>query len=260
MSIDPGAGRPTACGVTTPPRRWPRRRTTDGALPSHHSVVRIGTRIADGDVSDFERFLTSRWALFPLSEHGRAQAFTVYAPVDHGRWPSFAANSNSTTNSSTLPSFPSRPVTRSCTGRRGPKSVSVGHGGRAVPESVSRAGAVDPDETHHLPGYPPRLCTNPSLRPWSAIRRSSGASQLEPDLVEHAQPRCSDRMTECLQATVAVDRQAAVETERTVEHISPGLAGVGEPGSSINTSSVGVKQSWTSATAISSRDVTPAWA
>ena len=54
-------------------------------------------------------------------------------------------------------------------------------------------------------------------------------AQLEPDLVEHAQPRCSDRMTECLQATVAVDRQAAVETERTVEHISPGLAGVGEP-------------------------------
>ena len=90
MSIDPGRRATDGVWRYDSTRRWPRRRTTDGALPSHHSVVRIGTRIADGDVSDFERFLTSRWGLYSrFPSMDAARAFTVYAPVDHGRWPLF---------------------------------------------------------------------------------------------------------------------------------------------------------------------------
>jgi uncharacterized protein YqjF (DUF2071 family) len=90
MSIDPGRRATDGVWRYDSTRRWPRRRTTDGALPSHRSVVRIGTPIADGDVSDFERFLTSRWGLYSrFPSMDAARAFTVYAPVDHGRWPLF---------------------------------------------------------------------------------------------------------------------------------------------------------------------------
>ncbi|MEM6931682.1 MAG: DUF2071 domain-containing protein, partial [Myxococcota bacterium] len=90
MSID--AGRRETDGVWRydSTRRWPRRRTSDGALPVHHSVVRIGEPIAEDAVSDFEHFLTARWGLysrFPSMDAGRAA--TLYAPVEHGRWPLF---------------------------------------------------------------------------------------------------------------------------------------------------------------------------
>ena len=53
--LTPGAGRPTACGVTTPPVGGPAAaRPTGTAVPSQCRPH--GTRIADGDVSDFERF------------------------------------------------------------------------------------------------------------------------------------------------------------------------------------------------------------
>ena len=62
-------------------RRWPR----SAGRPSHHSKVRVGERIADQDVSDFEHYLSARWGLYsrwPTPTRGR----TVYAPVDHPRW------------------------------------------------------------------------------------------------------------------------------------------------------------------------------
>lgn len=69
-------------------RRWPRRHTGDGELPVHRSEARIGATIDPDDVSPFEHFLTARWGLFsrfPSMETRRA--VTLYAPVDHGRWP-----------------------------------------------------------------------------------------------------------------------------------------------------------------------------
>ena len=243
--LTPGAGRPTACGVTTPPPVAPPPHDRRGtAVPSqcrpyrdtHRRRRRLGLRTLPH---------VTLGALFPFPSMDAARVHRL-CPRRSRTLALFAANSsNSTTNSSTLPDCPSRPVTRSCTGRRGPKSVSVGHGGRAVPESVSRArcrrsrrNSPSPRDTHRGCA-PPELATvvgdTPLLGRFTA--------QLEPDLVEHAQPRCSDRMTECLQATVAVDRQAAVETERTVEHIRQAWPGSENPRSSINTSSVGVKQS-----------------
>ncbi len=87
MSIDAGRREPGAVWRYDSVRRWPRRRTPDGVLPSHHSVARIGEPIEDADVSDFEHFLTARWGLysrFPTMEAERG--WTLYAPVDHGRW------------------------------------------------------------------------------------------------------------------------------------------------------------------------------
>ncbi|MEM9517872.1 MAG: DUF2071 domain-containing protein [Actinomycetota bacterium] len=88
MSIDRGRREPGAVWRYDSVRRWPQRRTPSGAMPSHHSVARIGERIADDDVSPFEHFLTARWGLysrFPSMDSDRG--VTLYAPVDHGRWP-----------------------------------------------------------------------------------------------------------------------------------------------------------------------------
>ena len=88
MSIDAGSREPEGIWRYDSVRRWPRRRTPKGALPRHHSSVRIGEAIPDDQVSEFERFLTSRWGLysrFPGMDSSRA--ITLYAPVDHGRWP-----------------------------------------------------------------------------------------------------------------------------------------------------------------------------
>ena len=88
MSIDAGSREPEGIWRYDSVRRWPRRRTPEGALPRHHSSVRIGEAIPDDQVSEFERFLTSRWGLysrFPGMDSSRA--ITLYAPVDHGRWP-----------------------------------------------------------------------------------------------------------------------------------------------------------------------------
>ena len=88
MSIDRGRREPGEVWRYDSVRRWPQRRTPGGALPSHHSVARIEERIPDASVSDFEHFLTARWGLysrFPSMDAKRA--LTLYAPVDHGRWP-----------------------------------------------------------------------------------------------------------------------------------------------------------------------------
>ena len=63
-------------------RRWPR----SAGQPRHHSRVRVGERVDDADVSPFEHFLSARWGLFsrwPTPNRGT----TVYAAVDHPRWP-----------------------------------------------------------------------------------------------------------------------------------------------------------------------------
>lgn len=88
MSIDRGRREPGAVWRYDSVRRWPRRRAPSGALPSHHSVARIGDPIASDVVSDFEHFLTARWGLysrFPSMDARRGM--TLHAPVDHGRWP-----------------------------------------------------------------------------------------------------------------------------------------------------------------------------
>ena len=88
MSIDRGRREPGSVWRYDSVRRWPRHRTPDGALPSHHSVARIGDRIDDDAISPFEHFLTARWGLysrFPSRDADRG--VTLYAPVDHGRWP-----------------------------------------------------------------------------------------------------------------------------------------------------------------------------
>ena len=68
-------------------------RTPSGGHAVAGSMVReIDSYFSDAHwaqpLSDFERFLTSRWGLysrFPSMDSQRA--VTLYAPVDHGAWP-----------------------------------------------------------------------------------------------------------------------------------------------------------------------------
>ena len=67
-------------------------------------------------------------------------------------------------------------------------------------------------------------------------------------------------MPEALQPAVGVDRKLTVEVEGPGQDLFPAVPRSAKPRSSISTSSVGVKQSWTSAMASSARgSVTPAW-
>ena len=119
---------------------------------------------------------------------------------------------------------------------------------------------IETNETH-APGRPPRLCVSPSAR-IVELALAGLAAELQPALEQHPQTAGADRMAEGLQAAVGVDRQLAVEVERRPParrcHASPRSE---NPRSSISTSSVGVKQSCTSAIEISVRGfVTPACA
>lgn len=88
MTIDRGRPEPGEVWRYDSTRRWPRRTTPTGALPHHRSAIRIGDPISPDAVSDFEHFLTARWGLysrFPTMDAQRGT--TLYAPVDHDRWP-----------------------------------------------------------------------------------------------------------------------------------------------------------------------------
>lgn len=92
MHIDRGRRAPGAVWRYGSTRRWPRGRTPDGALPSHHSAVRIADPIEPSAVSDFEHFLTARWGLYSrFPSMTTRRGVTLYAPVDHGRWPLYRA-------------------------------------------------------------------------------------------------------------------------------------------------------------------------
>ena len=92
MHIDRGRRAPGAVWRYGSTRRWPRGRTPDGALPSHHSAVRIADPIEPPAVSDFEHFLTARWGLYSrFPSMTTRRGVTLYAPVDHGRWPLYRA-------------------------------------------------------------------------------------------------------------------------------------------------------------------------
>ena len=189
MSIDPGRRATDGVWRYDSTRRWPPPHDR-GALPSHHSVVRIGTPIADGDVSDFERFLTSRWGLYSRFPSMGGAGFSVYAPVDHGRWPLFRGEilelDDELLDAAGLPEPTGDPVVHWTPGTE----VRIGRlGGRAVPESVSRARCRDrrnsPSPRDTRRGCAPgracdrgRRCAVPR-----ALHRAAG-----PDLVEHAQP------------------------------------------------------------------------
>lgn len=67
-------------------RRWPRPSAgaTTGAPtdPSTDIAFRVGERIPDGEVTDFEHFVTARWALLTVR---RSRVW--YGAVEHQRWP-----------------------------------------------------------------------------------------------------------------------------------------------------------------------------
>jgi len=62
-------------------RRWPKPRGARTVVD-----VEVGERVADADVSDFDNFLTARWALY-----GSFMRYRSYATMFHEPWPLYRA-------------------------------------------------------------------------------------------------------------------------------------------------------------------------
>src|SRR4051794_23097127 len=96
----------------------------------------------------------------------------------------------------------------------------------------ARRRADDADEAHTLTRRAPQVVGESERAPFvDCLDLAFGRcfpAQLQPALEEHSQARRADRMTERLQSAVWIDRQVAVEVERTVEHVLPPVTTVGE--------------------------------
>src|SRR6185369_5653801 len=128
---------------------------------------------------------------------------------------------------------------------------------------LAALGADDGDERHALARGAAQVVRQrelPAPRHAGDLALAGLAAQLQPRLEQHAQARGPDRVAEGLEPTVRVHRQLASRSKvpfSTSFHAVPRGA---KPRSSISTSSVGVKQSCTSAMASSARgSLMPAW-
>ena len=67
-------------------RRWPRSVVSNEA-PACDIRYTMGERLADGDVSELDHFVTAQWSLFTVRGKRLGRGRLVRGDVDHARWP-----------------------------------------------------------------------------------------------------------------------------------------------------------------------------